>query len=93
MAGEEYFIPSEAERTRLENLRAQQQALVDRISVLERFNGLQFVTVGATSVTTGQGNIVHATTAQQSGGGSGSTGTGCTTSRAATRTRGGSFTR
>ena len=32
--GGSVVIPSEAERTRLENLRAQQQALVDRISVL-----------------------------------------------------------
>ena len=54
------FLAPAAEQARLRALEAQQQQYTNLIGILERFNGLQFVTVTDSAVTTGQGQMVAA---------------------------------
>jgi Ca2+-binding RTX toxin-like protein len=53
-----------ADSARLNALQAQQRHYENLIGILERFNGLQFVTVADDRVTTGQGQVMLAATQQ-----------------------------
>ncbi|SDI12717.1 calcium-binding protein [Propionivibrio dicarboxylicus] len=57
-----------SEYARLQTLKTQQETLSARIGILERFNAQAFVTVGDTGVTTGQGTVITALAAAQTGG-------------------------
>ncbi|WP_319244450.1 calcium-binding protein [uncultured Propionivibrio sp.] len=56
------------EFARLQALKAQQETLSARIGILERFNAQAFVTVSEAGITTGQGTVVAALSAAQTGG-------------------------
>jgi Ca2+-binding RTX toxin-like protein len=66
------IIGSGVDLARLQALQAQEAHLEAMLGVLERFNGLPFVTVGENSVTTGQGWAISASTQPINTGGSGS---------------------
>ncbi|MFT3850217.1 MAG: hypothetical protein QM739_16570 [Propionivibrio sp.] len=60
--------PTADEAARRASLQAQLAHLTDMIGVLERFNGVPFVTVGDHSVTTGQGTVIAENTVSSSQG-------------------------